>query len=218
MKKFWRILPLALLLVVVMTTQAPAEGEDQNGEEVLAELQGALKWDDKTTAEVGKALAAFQENMAAVMAKYEDAEEPDPQSMIGDMKKVKGDYQKQLEGILGKDGLQAYNDYVEAVMLDMFSDIAEIRLLDLKPILDLTDEQIQQLREPMGQAYLDLLRTVFKYGDQNMNTRTKIKMGKAVKGIQSSIEVAQKEVLTEEQLAALEKYKEEQKAAQESGS
>jgi hypothetical protein len=138
--------------------------------------------------------------------------------MIGDMKKVKGDYQKQLEGILGKDGLQAYNDYVEAVMLDMFSDIAEIRLLDLKPILDLTDEQIQQLREPMGQAYLDLLRTIFKYGDQNMNTRTKIKMGKAVKGIQSSIESAQREVLTEEQLATLEKYKEEQKAAQESGS
>jgi len=39
------------------------------------------------------------------------------QAMIGDMKKVKGDYEKQMEEILGKDGFKAYNEYVEAVLL-----------------------------------------------------------------------------------------------------
>ena len=188
----------------------------QEAEEVLGELQDSLGWNDETTQKVGKAMASFQENMAETMAKYEDAEEPDPQAMIGDIKKARGAYQKDLESILGKDGLKAYNEYVEKVMLDMFSDIAEIRLLDLKPHIDLTDEQIEKLRTPMGQAYLDLFRTLFKYGDQKMNTRTKIKLGKSVKKIQSSIETAQKEVLSEEQLAALEKYKEEQKQAKES--
>ena len=210
MKQIWRVLSLAVLVLFLTTTQAPVQAQD-DGEEVLAELQGALEWDDETTGKVGKALGSFQENMAAVMAKYEDAEEPDPQAMIGDMKKVKGDYQNQLKDILGKDGLNAYNEYVDAVLLDMFSDIAEIRLLDLKPVLELTDEQIAQLRTPVGQGYLDMMRTVMQYGDQKMNTRTKIKVGKSVKGIQSDIESAMKKTLTEEQMAALEAYKEAQK-------
>jgi len=210
MKQMWRVLSLAVLVLFLTTTQAPVQAQD-DGEEVLAELQGALEWDDETTGKVGKALGSFQENMAAVMAKYEDAEEPDPQAMIGDMKKVKGDYQNQLKDILGKDGLNAYNEYVDAVLLDMFSDIAEIRLLDLKPVLELTDEQIAQLRTPVGQGYLDMMRTIMQYGDQKMNTRTKIKVGKSVKGIQSDIESAMKKTLTEEQMAALEAYKEAQK-------
>jgi hypothetical protein len=78
-------------------------------------------------------------------------------------------------------------------------------------VIDLTDDQIAKLRTPMGQAYRDLLKVVFEYGDQKLNTRTKIKMGKAVKKIQSSMESAQKEVLSEEQIAAWEAYKEAQK-------
>ena len=207
-----KVLSLAFLVAVLIVPLVAAQGEEgQNGEDVLAELQANLKWSDGTTQQVGKALAGFKENMANTMAKYEDAEDATMQAMIGDMKKVKGNYQKQLEGILGKDGLKAYNEYVEAVLLDMFSDIAEIRLLDLQPVIDLTDEQIAKLRTPMGQAYLDILRVVFEYGDQNMNTRTKIKMGKSLKKIQSAIESAQKEVLSEEQLTALAAYKEAQK-------
>jgi len=207
-----RVLLLAFLVAVLMVPLVAAQGEEgQNGDEVLTELQTNLKWSDETTQQVGKALAGFKENMAGTMAKYEDAEEANMQAMIGDMKKVKGDYQKQMEEILGKDGFKAYNDYVEAVLLEMFSDIAEIRLLDLKPVIDLTDEQIAKLRTPMGQAYRDLLRVVFEYGDQKLNTRTKIKMGKSVKKIQADVESAQKEVLSEEQLTALAAYKEAQK-------
>ncbi len=207
-----KVLSLAFLVAVLIVPLVSAQGEEgQNGDEVLTELQTNLKWSDETTQQVGKALAGFKENMASTMAKYEDAEEANMQAMIGDMKKVKGDYQKQMEEILGKDGFNAYNEYVEAVLLEMFSDIAEIRLLDLKPVIDLTDEQIAKLRTPMGQAYRDLLRVVFEYGDQNLNTRTKIKMGKSVKKIQSSMESAQKEVLTEEQMTALAAYTEAQK-------
>ena len=215
MSRILKVLSLAFLVAVLIVPLVPfvaAQGEEgQNGEEVLAELQENLKWSDETTQQVGKAMAGFQKNMAGTMAKYEDAEEADMQAMIGDIKKVKGDYQKQMEEILGKDGFKAYNEYVEAVLLEMFSDIAEIRLLDLKPVIDLTDDQIAKLRTPMGQAYRDLLKVVFEYGDQKLNTRTKIKVGKAVKKIQSSIESAQKEVLTEEQMTALAAYKEAQK-------
>ena len=56
-------------------------------------------WDDSLLSSwiraiVGKAMGSFQQNMAATMAKYEDAEEADMQAIIGDIKKVKGDYQK----------------------------------------------------------------------------------------------------------------------------
>ena len=209
MKHILKLLPFMVLLLFLTATHTPAwSQEGADGAEVLAELQGALEWDDETTGKVGTALQSFQENMAAVMGKYEDAEEPDPQGMIGDMKKVQGDYQNALKEILGKDGLNAYNEYVDAVLLEMFSDIAEIRLLDLKPLLDLTDEQIAELRTPLGQGYLDMLRTIIQYGDQKMNTRTKVKFGKALKGIQSDIKTAMKNVLTDEQCASLEAYKE----------
>ena len=154
MNRVRRVLTLAFLFAVLIVPHVPVQGQEgQDGEEVLAELQAELKWNDETTQQVGKAMAGFQENMASTMAKYEDAEDANMQAMIGDMKKVKGDYQKQLEEILGKDGLAAYNEYVEAVMLDMFSDIAEIRLLDLKPVIDLTDEQIgNALRDGMANS------------------------------------------------------------------
>jgi hypothetical protein len=204
---------VCLLFVVLMIGTVLSQEEEAmvEGEEVLEELQEALKWDDETTQKVGKAMENFKTNMATTMAKYEDDENADPQKMIGDMKKVRGDYQKELEGILGKDGLKAYNEYVEKVMLEIFSDIAEIRLLDLKPKTSLTDEQIEELAPPMGKGYLDLMRTIMKYGDKKMNKRTQIKMGKELKKIQSDIQTALNKTLTEEQQAALAKYKEEQK-------
>jgi len=201
-----KVLLLAFLVAILIVPRVSGQGD-----EVLTELQTNLKWSDETTQQVGKAMAGFKENMAATMAKYEDAEDATMQAMIGDVKKVKGDYGKQIEEILGKDGFKAYNEYVEAVLLEMFSDIAEIRMLDLKPVIDLTDEQIAKLRTPMGQAYRDLVRVVFEYGDQKLNKRTKIKMGKSVKKIQSAVESAQKDVLTEEQMTALAAYKEAQK-------
>ena len=210
-KRFVVLLFMILMINPILSQEDEAKPE---GEEVLAELQDALKWDDETTQKVGKAMVGFKENMATTMTKYEDDENADPQKMIGDMKKVKGDYEKELEGILGKDGLKAYNEYVEKVMLEIFADIAEIRLLDLKPKTSLTDEQIEELAPPMGKGYLDLMRTIFKYGDKKMNKRTKIKLGKELKKIQSDIQSALNKTLTEGQQAALAKYKEEQKEKQ----
>ncbi len=46
---------------------------------------------------------------------------------------------------------------------------------------------------------------------QKLNTRTKIKVGKAMKKIQADVQVAQQEVLSEEQMTALAAYKEAQK-------
>ena len=204
---------VSLLFVILMVYPAFSQEEEAKVEdaEVLEELQEGLEWDDETTQKVGKAITGFKEGLAATMAKYEDDENADKQKMIGDIKKVRGDYQKELEGILGKDGLKAYNEFVEKVMLEIFADIAEIRLLDLKAHTTLTDEQIEQLAPPIGKGYLDLMRTIMKYGDKKMNKRTQIKMGKEVKKIQSDIETALNKVLTKEQQEALAKYKEEQK-------
>jgi hypothetical protein len=200
---------LVLLIIALGLLCAPGFAQERNnGDEVLAELQHALNWDGATTQKVGVALDSFKQNMAEAMGKYQDEEEPDVQAMIHDFKKVRGDYQKDLEGILGRDGLNAYNNYVEQVLIGMFADIATIRLLDLKNDLELTDEQIDKLAPPMGESFLEMFRTVLKYGDRRMTVRTKLKFAVAVKGIQSDIQGHMEEVLTEEQLAKLEQMKE----------
>ena len=200
-----------LIVLVVILSLFAYQGfaqEEGNRDEILAELQGALKWDDDTTQKVGVALDDFMNSMAETMGKYQDEEEPDVQAMIHDFKKVRGDYQNDLQGILGREGLNAYNEYVEQVLIGIFSDIATIRLLDLKPELELTDDQISKLAPPMGESFLNMFKTVLRYGDKRMTVRTKLKFAMAVKSIQADIQSHMRQVLTDEQMDKLEKMKE----------
>jgi hypothetical protein len=55
----------------------------------------------------------------------------------------------------------------------------------------------------MGKSYLNMFRTVLKYGDRRMTVRTKLKFAVEVKSIQSDIEGHLKEVLSDEQMEKL---------------
>jgi hypothetical protein len=96
-------------------------------------------------------------------------------------------------------------------MTEMFGDIAEIKLMDLQPVLDLSDEQITQLNPVLGEGMLGIVKVVFEYGDKKMNKRTKIKMGKKLKKIQSKTDSGVKEILTPEQYEKYQEYKEAKK-------
>ena len=56
-----------------------------------------------------------------------------------------------------------------------------------------------------------MVKVVFEYGDKKMNKRTKIKMGKQLKKIQSKTDSGIKEVLTPEQYEKYQEYKEAKK-------
>ena len=98
-------------------------------------------------------------------------------------------------------------------MLQSILDLAGIVIVDLVPLLELTDEQAVALEPVLGSAMRGLIGVVVEYGDQKMNTRTKIKVAKSLKKIKGSLDAGLADVLTPEQLQKYQAHKEAQKAA-----
>ncbi len=205
------ILVLALVLVVARTSAA------QETEDIVAELQAELGLSDEQAEEVGQLMDKYKLQLDAAMAKDEDSEEEaDPQAMISGMKQVRDAYRADLAKVLSKEQMEQYLALVDQIMHEMTSDIAEIRLMDMQPEMDLTDEQVEELAPIIGASLLGILRTVVEYGDKKMNMRTKIKVGKSLKKYQSEMEKGINSVLTPEQQEKYAAYKEAKKAAKES--
>jgi hypothetical protein len=203
LKKFIIVLCLALFISCLSYSQEL--------EEIVSELQEELQLNDDQAEQLSAALVKYSQEMNTELAKHEDAEEPDTKAMISDIKKAQDNYRNELSNILTDEQYDAYLNYVDKVMTEMFGDIAEIKLMDLQPVLDLSEEQITQLNPVLGEGMLGLVKTVFEYGDKKMNKRTKIKMGKKLKKIQSKTDSGVKEILTPEQYEKYQEYKEEKK-------
>jgi hypothetical protein len=50
-----------------------------------------------------------------------------------------------MKGVLSKEPFQTLETTIDQVFQEVFADIAEIRLMDLEPVLDLTPEQTTAL-------------------------------------------------------------------------
>jgi hypothetical protein len=203
LKKFIIVLCFALFISCLSYSQEL--------EEIVSELQEELQLNDDQAEQLSTALVKYSQELNTELAKHEDAEEPDKQAMISDIKKAQDNYRDELANILTDEQYDAYLNYVDKVMTEMFGDIAEIKLMDLQPVLDLTDEQITQLNPVLGEGMLGIVKIVFEYGDKKMNKRTQIKMGKKLKKVQSNTDARVKEILTPEQYEKYQEYKEEKK-------
>ncbi|MFB3057841.1 MAG: hypothetical protein ACE1ZQ_11870 [Ignavibacteriaceae bacterium] len=201
-----RIYFLILLFIVPIISSYSQDLED-----IVSELQEELQLNDDQAEQLSAALVKYSQEMNTELAKHEDAEEPDTRAMIGDIKKAQDNYRNELSNILTDEQYDAYLNYVDKVMKEMFGDIAEIKLMDLQPVLDLSDEQITQLNPVLGEGMLGMVKVVFEYGDKKMNKRTKIKMGKKLKKIQSKTDSGVKEILSPEQYEKYQEYKEAKK-------
>jgi hypothetical protein len=160
------------------------------------------------------ALTNYFTNLDAVHAKYENQEEPDGQEMIGDLKKTRDGYYKELKGFLSEDQYNGYMELKEKVLHEIFSEIAGLRLYDFKEPLKLTDDQMTKMKPILGDAIRGFFGVIFEYGDKRMSVRNKLKIANALKGIQSDTNEKIKPILTPEQWETWQKMKE---AAKEEG-
>ena len=112
---------------------------------------------------------------------------------------------------MSKEQYEGYLAIVEAVLLEMMSDVAEIRLMDIQPKCSLSDEQVEQLAPIMGAGMLSIVRLIFENADQRLGAPKKVKLAKKLKSIQSDMDKQINAVLTEEQQKNYAAYKEEQK-------
>jgi hypothetical protein len=207
---FWFV----ALTTLVALCSVPVLADEEEGPElddIMEEMQEALELTEEQQPEVEKAMLAYMTSLNETQAKYEEMEEPDPQAMLGEFKKIRDDYYKNLQKILSKEQWQTYEAMREEILHEIFSEIAALRIIDLKEPLSLTDEQADAMKPVMGKSLRDFVGTIFEYGDKKMTIRNKLKIANSLKSTKAATETELKKILSEEQWAKWQAMKEEQK-------
>ena len=158
---------------------------------------------------VGEALQKFGAGLAEAteVPEGEDGEEGevDRQARLKAVKEERAAFQEEMKGILSEEQYATMEEHVDSVISEMFNDIGEIKAMDMQPILELSDEQVTALGPVYGTAMRDMMGVLYEYGDKKLNKRTKIKMGKKLKGIQGDMNKGMGEILSEEQIGRLQR-------------
>ena len=208
--KFFTKFTLALLVVFSIALSSRAQEGDM--QEVMAGLTEMLDLSDTQVGQVQALLTEYRGKLDGVLLKYEDEEEPDVGAMIGEIRGVRDGYRKDLQGVLSKDQYSTYMAQVNSVLQGMFNDLAEIRLMDVQEQTSLTDAQVEQLTPIIGKSLLSTVQLLFENAGTRLSVPKKVSIGKTMKKIQKEQRAGLEQVLTPKQLAAYDKYKEEQKA------
>ena len=202
---------IPLLTLMVLPGAVASQESDTDMSETLAELTEALELTDEQVPQVQAAFEKFAGALDKATAEAE-AEEPDTQKMIGDIKKARSEFQKDMEQALTKEQNEKFQAMVDQTIQEMFEDIAEIKIMDLEPVLELSEEQSAALVPVIGTGLREIVSTLWENADKKLTAPKKIKLGKKLKGIQSSMNKSISEILTPEQMEKYNAYKEAQKA------
>jgi hypothetical protein len=198
-------------MVIILLFAFSANIYSQEMDEVIGELKESLELSEEQETQFAEVLKKYAVRLNETMDKYENAEDADPKDKLTDLKAVRDDYREDLQKILSKNQYEKYQELINNVLQEMFTDIAEIKLMDLQKPLDLTDSQMEQLAPVLGKSIMDIMKIVVENGDKRMSMPRKVKVGKAMKKIQSATGDEVGKILTPTQIEKWEKIKEEKK-------
>jgi hypothetical protein len=185
----------------------------QEMEVVIVNLTEILDLSDKQVAQVKTLLVQYRAKLDGILLKHEGAEEPDVAGMIGEIRGVRDSYRKDLQTILSKDQYGIYLAQIDAILTDMFNDLAEIRLMDVQTEVHLTDAQLESLVPIVGKGLKSTVQLLFENAGQRLSVPKKIKISKSLKKIEKEQRAGMENILTPEQLSIYDANKEEQKKA-----
>ena len=198
---------MVAISLAVLTCLGVAYADENPFEDVLAALTEELDLSEEQQAEVGNHLMAFGMSLDAATQEAE-AEEPDAQKMMGDVKKARNEFNSSMKKTLDKDQFAALEAQVDATIQGMFNDLAAIKIMDLQPVLELTDDQAAELEPIIGTGLRGILSLVFENSDKRLTPPRKISLGRSMKKIQSDMEKGIAGVLSEEQMQKYQAMKE----------
>ena len=202
----------SILIIAAFFTAFNSYAQEEGGmQELVAGLKEPLDLSDKQVTQVETLLIQYRANMDGILLKYEDQEEPDVGAMIGEIRGARDGYRKDLQGILSKDQYEKYMAKVDEVMTGMFNDLAEIKMMDVQPLIDLTDGQVESLVPILGKSMLSTIRLLFENAGTRLSIPKKVSIGKTMKKIEKEKRAGMEQIMTPDQLAAYDKYKEENK-------
>lgn len=207
MKRTSKYILTALFLLALQTTLF-----SQDFVELIDKIKEPVQLSEEQEKQITELLGTYAVQLNEKMEQHENAEEADPKAKISAFKEVRDEYRDGLQGILSEEQYEKYQEVMKGIFLDMFTDIAYIKLIDLQAPLSMTDEQLEQLSPVMGKSLMGVMQVVIEYGDSRMGKITQIKVGKKLKKIKADADTETAKILTPEQIDIWNKIKEEKKA------
>lgn len=205
-----------LAFVFFISTLLAQPIQAQEMQEVISNMTETLDLSDKQAVQVQTLLVQYRANMDGILLANEGEEEPDVGAMIGDIRDLRDNYRKDLQTILSKDQYSAYLKQIDAILSDMFNDLAEIRLMDIQNDVSLTDAQLESLVPIVGNGLKQTVQLLFENAGGRLSVPKKIKIGKNIKKIEKEQRAGMENILTPDQLQLYDAIKEEQKKARKS--
>ena len=195
---------IGILLAFTTNSMASTDSDD-----IVAFLAQELKLDDQQKQNLNTEMERYA-NQLNKLIEDQEAEDADPDVLIKGVKQAQDGHNKELEKIFTKEQLQQYNALKEKVIKGMFSDLAEIKLMDIQPKTSISDEQVSQMVPILGNSMYNIVKIAWEIAGKTLRVPQKIKLAKELKRIQADSRAGIEKVLTPEQLKAWDKYKEEQ--------
>jgi len=200
-----------IIMTLVIGTLFMQSIKSQEIEVVIINLTEKLDLSDKQVLQVQTLFIQYRANMDGILLKHEGAEEPDVAGMIGEIRDLRDNYRKDLQEILSKDQYASYLAQIDAILTDMFNDLAEIRLMDVQGEANLTDKQLETLVPIVGKGLKSTVQLLFENAGERLSVPKKIKISKNLKKIEKEQREGMENILTPEQLALYDSYKAKQK-------
>jgi hypothetical protein len=199
---------LATIFMVVLTINHSFAQELKGAMVNVAET---LNLTDKQATQVQNLLVQYRANMDGILLKYEDLEEPDVAAMIGEVRGLRDDYRKELKEILNETQYDAYMATLDAILTDMFNDLAEIRLIDIQKEVGLTDQQLVSLIPIVGKGLKKTVQLLFENAGERLSLPKKVKIKNNLKKIEKERRAGMETILSPDQMKMYDAFKEAQK-------
>jgi hypothetical protein len=190
---------LALAVVLATSGAAHAQG-DLDVVDVIDTLTVRLDLTGDQPAQVKGLLTTFATDWSATLDKYDGVEDEDAKKqMVDDLKAVQKTYLDGLGSVLSEQQMETYDQLVDQFLHALFDEVAESKLRDLQPQLDLTENQVMQIKPIMGTALVDVVQLMWDNADKRMGIMRKLKLSNELKKIQNTANSQIGKILTPDQ-------------------
>ena len=202
---------LIALLLIIGTTSFQAIAQENDLGDLIVNMTKTLDLSESQAAQVGALFTQYRAKLDGILLKYEGEVEPDVSAMIGEIRGVRDGFRKDLEGILSPDQYAIYISIVDEILTDLFNNLAYIRLLEIQPLVDLTDGQVESLVPVIGKSMKSIVQLMFENAGKRLSLPKKLGIKNNMDKIEKEKRTAMEQIMTGAQMSAYDKYKEEQK-------
>lgn len=204
-----KIVTYTIMIGALFFSLLAIAAEKKSDNDVAAFVAQELKLDEQQSQQLRAAMEKYGAQLEKLFEEQEK-EDADPEKLISGVKQAQDAHNKELQGILSKDQFKAYEALKEKAIKGIFTDLAEIQLMDIQPKTSISNEQVTKLAPVLADSKYRVIKIVWDNAGKQLRPRQKIQVANQLKSVQRDTRAGVEKVLSPEQMQAWDKYKEEQ--------